>query len=83
LGVGTAVPGRKFDVYNTDSNAQLRVSQTGAYYGEVYVDSAGDVQISSTGGNIRQNDENLWICSGGSCGVSTPASKAMLLLKRE
>jgi len=45
------------------------LSQTSDLYGEFYVDSAGDVRLSSQGKNIRMNDENLWVCNGGSCGM--------------
>ncbi len=75
VGVGTSTATRKLNVLDANSAPQLRLSQSGSIYGEVYVDSAGDVRLSSTGGNIRQNDENLWVCSGGSCGVTDPVDK--------
>lgn len=70
VGVGTTTPGRKFDVSNTSDAAQLRLGQTGYAYGELYADVNGDVQLSSNsgnGGNFRMQNENLWVCSGGSC----------------
>ena len=70
VGVGTGAPSRRFNVFDVNSFPQLRFSQSTTTYGEVYVDSAGDVSISSTGGNIRNQDENLWVCSGGSCDPS-------------
>ena len=81
VGVGTAAPSRKFSVLGVNSVPQLRLSQSGSLYGEVYVDATGDVQLSSVGGNIRQNNENLWVCSGGSCGVDTPASKGNVIVE--
>ena len=80
VGVGVS-PNRKLDVLDVNSVPQLRLSQTSSVYGEVYVDSAGDVQISSTGGNIRQNNENFWVCSGGSCGVSDPVDKGNAIVE--
>jgi hypothetical protein len=77
VGVGTATPGRKLNVFGTDSNPQLRLSQTEALFGEFYVDSAGDLRLSSNsgnGGNIRMQNENLWVCSGGSCDPSIAPS---------
>jgi len=71
VGVGTGSPGRKLDVLKADSNPQLRLSQSNSVYGELYADPSGDLQVSSTGGNIRNQNENLWVCSGGSCGVSS------------
>lgn len=81
VGVGTSTASRKFNVLDANSVPQLRLSQTGAIYGEFYVDSSGDLRISSTGGNIRHNDENLWICSGGSCGVDTPVDKGNVIVE--
>jgi len=73
VGVGTATPGSKFNVFGVDSVPQLRISQSNSIFGELYVDSAGDIRISSNsgnGGNVRMQNENLWICSGGSCDPS-------------
>lgn len=73
VGVGIAAPSRKVDVLDANSVPQLRLSQSGSVYGEFYVDSAGDVRISATGGNIRMNEDNLYVCSGGACGATSPA----------
>lgn len=81
VGVGTSIPGRKMEVLDVNSVPQLRLSQTAAIYGEFYVDSAGDIRISSTGGNIRNNDENFWVCAGGGCGVDTPADKGNIIVE--
>jgi len=81
VAVGTSTATRKFNVLNTDSAPQLRLSQTGSVYGEFYVDSAGDVQLSSTGGNIRNQNENLWVCAGGSCGADTPADQGNIIVE--
>jgi hypothetical protein len=81
VGVGTASPSRKFNVLNANSTPQLRLSQSNAVYGELYADSTGDIQISSTGGNIRMQDENLWVCTGGSCGVDTPVDKGNIIVE--
>ena len=73
VGVGTGTPGRKLNVLDVNSVPQLRLSQTDSLYGEFYVDSTGDLRISSNngnGGNVRMQNENLWVCSGGSCDSS-------------
>jgi hypothetical protein len=78
VGVGTGVPARKLNVVDTTNSVpQLRLSQTSSAYGEFEVNSAGDLMLSSSadtasrnagyGGNIRMQDENLWVCSGGAC----------------
>lgn len=69
------------DVNSDVNNPQLRLSQSDTNRGELYVDSVGDVRLFSTGGNIRQNNENLWVCSGGGCGVDTPASKGNIVVE--
>ncbi len=81
VGVGTAVPSRKLNVLDANSTPQFRLSQSSSVYGELYTDPSGDVQISSTGGNIRQNNENLWVCSGGGCGVDAPVDKGNVIVE--
>ncbi len=81
VGVGVASPTRRFSVFDVNSTPQLRLSQSSSAYGEFYVDSAGDVTFSSTGGNMRYNDENMWVCASGSCGVSAPAEKGNLVVE--
>ena len=72
VGVGTSTATRKFNVLGAASAAQLRVSQASNVYGEFYVvPVTGDIQLSSTGKNIRMQDENLWVCSGGACDPNT------------
>lgn len=85
VGIGTSTPSRKFDVLGVDSVPQLRLSQTGgSVYGELYVvPTTGDIQISSTGGNIRNQNENLWICKDGSCATSDPVDKGNIVLENQ
>lgn len=81
VGVGTAAPGRRLSILDVNSAPQLRLSQASSAYGEFYVDPTGDLQLSSTGGNFRLQNENLWVCSGGSCGVDTPADKGNVIVE--
>ncbi|MFA4890415.1 MAG: hypothetical protein WC587_02155 [Candidatus Paceibacterota bacterium] len=81
VGIGTSTPARKLNILGANSAPQFRLSQTGLIFGELYADSAGDVRISSTGGNIRQNDENFWVCSGGGCNVDTPGDKGNIVVE--
>lgn len=81
LGVGTTTPNGKFNVLDQSSTPQLRLSQTGSVYGEFYTDASGDLQLSSTGGNIRNQNENLWVCSGGSCGADAPAGAGNVIVE--
>jgi len=82
VGVGTGAPSRRFNVFDVNSIPQIRFSQSTSTYGEIYVDPTGDVSISSTGGNIRNQDENLWVCSGGSCDPSvTPVGTGNIVVE--
>ena len=50
------------------SNPQVRLSQTdGSVYGELKVDSSGDITITPSGDEVFIPDDNLRICSGGAC----------------
>ncbi len=73
LGIGTTTPNRKLSIFDSNSVPQIRLSQSGSLFGEFYADSVGDVRLSSNsgnGGNFRMQNENLWVCSGGSCDPS-------------
>ncbi len=70
VGIGTMTPGRRLDISEGSSFPQLRLGLLSSPYGEFYVDSYGDVQLSSNsgnGGNFRMKDENLWVCTEGGC----------------
>ena len=82
VGIGTAVPNRKIDVFDVNTNPQLRLSQSISNYGELQADLAGDLSISATGKNIRAKDENLWVCSGGSCDPTiAPAGQGNIVVE--
>jgi len=84
VGVGTTTATRKFNVFDSSSAPQFRVSQGDSVYGELYVvPVTGDLRISSTGGNIRQNNENLWVCSGDGCAMDAtpPAGQGNLIVE--
>lgn len=82
VGIGTSAPSKKLDVFDVNNVAQLRLSQASDVYGEFQVmPTTGDLQISSTGGNIRMNNENLYVCSGGSCGSTPVAGQGSLYIE--
>lgn len=68
-------------VLKVTSTPQFRLGQSDSVFGEFYTDSAGDVRISATGGNIRHNTENLWVCTGGGCAVSAPATQGNIIME--
>ena len=65
IGVGTLSPARKFSVFGTSANPQLRVSYDATNYSELTVSATGDLTLSATGGDIYALEENLRICAGG------------------
>ena len=66
VGIGTTAPARKLDVLDASSD-QLQLSFSSSVYGLFKVDSAGDITITPSGDEIFIPDDNLRICSGGSC----------------
>jgi hypothetical protein len=81
LGIGTSTPNGILNLFDANSTPQLRISQTATVYGEVHTDASGDVAISSTGGNIRHNNENVWVCSGGACGADDPSDNGNVVVE--
>lgn len=81
VGVGTSNPTRKFNILEPVSTPQFRLGQDDSVYSEFYTDSSGDVRISTTGGNVRQNNENMWVCSGDGCNTSTPSTKGNIIME--
>ncbi|MDO8560676.1 MAG: hypothetical protein Q7R91_00485, partial [bacterium] len=81
VGIGTSGPQRKLDVFSVDSVAQFRVSQSLSNYTEFQTDSVGDLIVSPQGGNVRLNDYNLYVCSGGACPAGSPAGTGNLIVE--
>ena len=67
--IGTTTPTRRFNIFDEDSVAQLRLSQASDVYGEFQVDNLGDVLLSSSGGSFNMQNENLWVCKN-NCDVT-------------
>jgi len=67
LGVGTAQPQRGLDVYETQTNPQMRISYDEDLYSELSVSATGDLTISAEGGDISALNENFKVCSGDGC----------------
>ena len=68
-------------VLKVTTTPQFRLGRDDSIYSEFYVDGAGDITLSATGGNIRYNQENLWVCSGGGCDA-TPVSDGNIVIER-
>lgn len=82
--IGGLFASSTFAVSGIDGGPQLRLGRSGYAYGEFHADLSGDLLISSNsgnGGNIRGNNENLWVCSGGGCNTSDPADKGNIIIE--
>jgi len=73
LGVGTAQPSRSLDVYETQTNPQMRISYDEDLYSELSVSATGDLTISAEGGDVSVLNENLRVCSDDGCPTSVSA----------
>jgi hypothetical protein len=73
LGLGSTTPGRKLSVTEAVSTAQQSIAYDSTRATDLLTDSAGDFNINPSGDDVRLNDDNLWICTGGSCPTGTLA----------
>ncbi|MFH1402540.1 MAG: tail fiber domain-containing protein [Patescibacteria group bacterium] len=67
LGVGTPAPSRGLDVFETQTNPQMRISYNEDLYSEFNVLATGDLVISARGGDVFVLNENFRVCSGDGC----------------
>jgi hypothetical protein len=72
LGLGTSTPSRRLTVFDTVSNPQVRISYDSTRFGEMQVDSAGNLIITSSNQSVRIVDGNVWTCEGVGCPAVTP-----------
>ena len=81
MGIGTSTPERRLNILDTISNAQQRISYDADTFAEFYVNSVGDLEISTVGEDVKILDENLWVCSGDGCDASAPADKGNIIVE--
>jgi fibronectin-binding autotransporter adhesin len=79
IGIGTTSPQRPLDITNSSSNAQLRISQSSVNYAELTVNATGDLLIAPTGTNVRINNGNLFVCTGGACNAGSPVGQGNII----
>lgn len=77
---GASTVANTFGIIKAISSAQLNIRQSSTVNAGFYVDSAGDLTLSTTGSNIRANDQNLWVCIG-SCGATDPAEDGNVVVE--
>lgn len=86
LGVGTTTPFRKFSVAQQTASAQFALAYDTTRSAELKVDSTGDLHIEPSGSDIYLNNDNFWICTGGSistggCPSGTPTGAGNLIVE--
>ncbi len=81
VGVGTTSPWTRFSVTDTVSSAQLAVAYDATRYATFQVDSAGDLVVNPQGDDAFLTDDNLWVCTGGSCPANTPSGTGNLIVE--
>ncbi|HEX5774404.1 MAG TPA: hypothetical protein VFY28_00360, partial [Candidatus Paceibacterota bacterium] len=81
IGIGTTSPSTRLSVKNTASAAQFSIAYDDTRYANLQVDTSGDLNFDVQGLDARFNDENLWVCSGGSCPSGTPSGQGNLIVE--
>jgi len=81
VGVGTTSPWRKLSVTDTVSAAQAVIAYDSTRYASLQVNSVGDLIIDPSGDDAFFNDDNLWVCTGGSCPSGTPSGTGNLIVE--
>lgn len=81
LGIGTTTPWKRLSVSETVSDSQFSISYDNNRYTNFQVDSAGDLIIDPQGDDVFLNDDNLWVCTGGSCPSGTPSGTGNLVVE--
>ncbi len=81
LGIGTTSPGRRLSVSDTVSAAQFQLAYDGTRYANFQVNSTGDLLVDAQGANVRMNEDNLFVCTGGACPGSggTPSGNGNII----
>jgi hypothetical protein len=81
VGIGTTSPFRKLSVTDAVATAQVAISYDTARNTGFLTDSTGDLNIDPSGDDVRINDDNLWVCAGGSCPTGSPSGTGNLLVE--
>jgi len=81
VGMGTSTPNKRLQIFETVADDQLRISYDTTRYADFQVDSVGDLIIDAQGDDVRLNDENLWVCSGGSCPAGSPSGNGNAIIE--
>lgn len=81
LGIGTTGPDRKLDVLDA-TDPQIRATYTdGSVYTDFQTNSSGDMLLTPSGNNVRVNEGDLYVCTGGACPVTSATGNGNLLVE--
>ena len=83
VGIGTTSPFRKLSVTDTVSTAQAAIAYDATRYTDLLTNAAGDLVIDPSGDDAFLNDDNLWVCTGGSCPSGTPSGTGNLIVENK
>ncbi len=81
VGIGTTSPYRKLSVTDTVAAAQASIAYDGTRDTQLQTDSSGDFILNPSGDDVRINDDNLWVCAGGSCPTGAPSGNGNLIVE--
>ncbi len=83
VGIGTTTPWTRLSVADTIASAQFTVAYDTTRYATFQVDSSGDLIVNPQGDDAFLNDDNLWVCTGGSCPANTPTGTGNLIVENK
>ncbi len=83
IGIGTTSPYRKLSLTDAVSTAQVAIAYDGTRYTEFLTNSVGDLVINPQGDDAFLNDDNLWVCTGGSCPSNNPTGTGNLVVENK
>ena len=87
VGVGTTSPWRKLSVVDGGaSTPQVAFGFDDTNSSQMMVDSTGALAISASGNQVRLNNDNFWVCTGGSattngCPTGNPSGQGNLVIE--
>lgn len=81
IGIGVSDPDKRLEVFETVGDSQLKISYDATRYAQFQVDSAGDLIIDAQGGDAFLLDEDLWVCTGGSCPTGDPTGTGNIVVE--
>lgn len=83
IGIGTTTPYAKLSLTDAVSTAQVAIAYDSTRYTNLLTNSVGDLIINPQGDDAFLNDDNFWVCTGGSCPSSNPTGTGNLVVENK